>query len=817
MATTLESLKELTTWEDYRQFMKELLQQLPEDGCPIYVSKEKIDFEIGGKPWRGVAVLAGPKGEQSVRKLKKDGVQFREGTSRREGKDLRVEGIDSGALKAAGVTLKKLQLGWSILGFTGEEVDVAELQKRVTKLIASIKKNSVLPEMDPKLGPLLEQASARASQAEKLLKGPDPSGAEALIKEGEDLLGRAIVGVLEDAPQPAPAAAATELEARRQELVDELKDAASLEEPANEGVLKQAATKVREVEGALGKKDFEQAGKLLDETEDLLTLIEEGPEADGDPDLPGLGDWKAYRGFVKAHLKRLPGEGGPIFVSKKKFAFVIKNKPYQGYAVLIGNKGRVTMQALKKDGVLFREGTCKKDGKKLLVGGIPALLIKGAAKTFLKLRVGRKIVPHGVLPPDDEPQVSDEAKQAPAPKAAQKMSPAMVRKVQEVADALMKLREAADGLKKAGVSDEPFRSDFAKLTNELGNTAQAAIPDKEKEAKLKQLKTKVVEKTLDASVAGLDPADPKTGPLIEKQLKARFGVSFKFREEKTSGGTKKADPKKEGETLKSLYQTMAKCPVFPKSHLTKIELTLRPSTATSEGGVYYEDDKLAGIECKRPKDSLDYSTQLGSPAYFPDGVEDACKPANSDPVKYFNWATLHEVAHAVDAKNNFMGTNGGGEKYGSWTEYGNNVAPIAKVVAAHFGAGLTDPKDLAALEAHAAALMKKKGIKPARSPEEKAKRPDLERWIFDVREDKKIWWDGAECNRLAIGGVVYQEAYTYGGGQWNSYKLSARKRGIHGYQFRASGEWFAELYAAYYSEKLKPAHPFVPDLKNLEK
>jgi hypothetical protein len=41
--------------------------------------------------------------------------------------------------------------------------------------------------------------------------------------------------------------------------------------------------------------------------------------------------------------------------------------------------------------------------------------------------------------------------------------------------------------------------------------------------------------------------------------------------------------------------------------------------------------------------------------------------------------------------------------------------------------------------------------------------------------------------------------------------LDARKRGIHGYQFRAPGEWFAELYAAYYMGMLKPEHPAVKD------
>ena len=62
-------------------------------------------------------------------------------------------------------------------------------------------------------------------------------------------------------------------------------------------------------------------------------------------------------------------------------------------------------------------------------------------------------------------------------------------------------------------------------------------------------------------------------------------------------------------------------------------------------------------------------------------------------------------------------------------------------------------------------------------------------------------------------GRVYQKAYD---SEWNSYEYAARTKGIHGYQFRAQYEWFAELYAAYYSKKLKPAHPAVKWLKELE-
>ena len=42
-----------------------------------------------------------------------------------------------------------------------------------------------------------------------------------------------------------------------------------------------------------------------------------------------------------------------------------------------------------------------------------------------------------------------------------------------------------------------------------------------------------------------------------------------------------------------------------------------------------------------------------------------------------------------------------------------------------------------------------------------------------------------------------------------------RKQGLTGYQFRAPGEWFAELYAAFKANILGPKHPARDWLKKL--
>ncbi len=112
----IESLEDLQSWEDYKEFLKHQLKLMEGPGQPFFVSKEKISFDIDGTPWNGYAVLAGPKGAPCARKLQKEGVLFREGTCTRQGKELQVDGLDPKLVKAASKTLKKLLLGYKIAG-----------------------------------------------------------------------------------------------------------------------------------------------------------------------------------------------------------------------------------------------------------------------------------------------------------------------------------------------------------------------------------------------------------------------------------------------------------------------------------------------------------------------------------------------------------------------------------------------------------------------------------------------------------------------------------------------------------------------------
>jgi hypothetical protein len=882
MPPHLDSLEQLTAWETYCAFMKERLVQLPKGECSFYLSKKKLDFNEGGKSWKGHAVLVGPKADVVAKAMNKEGVQFLEGTCTADGKEFTVVGIEPSLLKLAASTLKRTKLGFKIVGAEGPDsadgleaapssasasgaatTDPGLLNKRLELLSADIERAAEVATKATE--PFVKQARARIKQAEALLVS-NPVRAAELLQEGEEFLRQAQLGALEGG-KPTEAA---EIETRRQELLAALAEAKALKDPANDALLKQVEKDLGAVLTSLGKKDYARAGAQLDWIDGQLALVVEGGDPADDPDLTMLSDWAAYRKFLKAQLKRAK-EGGPIFISRERQTFTIEGKEFKGHALLWGPKAKASELALKRNGILFMEGTCKVDGKDVKVAGVKKKLFVGATKTMIKLRLGKKLVPDGALLPDED-ESAESAKDDPTGKKS------LDKQIKEVADGLVKLRESIEKQRKAVPALEQTAKDKRKRSDELtaaarkksddakdstkdwddaaaalqaadaahyaakeaGRQATRAETDlremterlhrikdspakpKDKEAELKKLKADVAAKQLDATIANVDINDPKAGKLIADQIKKRFGVQFTLNKSKITGrdadgrqifkdNDKKVDPAKEAEALKELYLTLAKAPVFPASHLKKLNVSLRPSNSESEGGVYYGDSKTAEITCRRPKESFDYGKQLADPGAFPDGVDENCKPANNDPVNYFDWATLHEVAHAVDAKYGFMSTTRMGQPaYGKWTEHKNDVGPIASAAVGQFGGSLSGPDQKKLTDFASKTAKAKPGKGPApKTPEETA----VKGWIDGIRVNKGLWWNGPQSKALAVGTRVYQEAYE---NWWISYDLEARKRGIHGYQFRAPGEWFAELYAAYYSDKLKPSHPIVPDLTKLE-
>ncbi|MEO7057654.1 MAG: hypothetical protein ABI281_07525 [Caldimonas sp.] len=303
---------------------------------------------------------------------------------------------------------------------------------------------------------------------------------------------------------------------------------------------------------------------------------------------------------------------------------------------------------------------------------------------------------------------------------------------------------------------------------------------------------------LDALVADLPDDIPQE--VLTEAVQARYGIVVKqydHRNDKKTGATRTAaNPKAPDKALKGLYRVLGKVPLKDTGKVTLID-----RYTAEEGGAAYGGGEI-DLYCGRPGDGkVQEMNKPGEVVPAGQAVDKNCEPVNPK-VKagYFDFATLHEVGHAVDDKKNIMA--GGRNKDAGWLDH--SAADIAAIAAPHL------KYDAAYIQA----MMESKANKPpVKKPPLPAGRNaaewDLQRriaedWVTGVRTTAGLWWHAADCKVRSIGDRVYQEAYA---GEWVSYKLAARAQGVTGYQFRSSAEWFAELYAAYFMKKMNPKHP----------
>ncbi len=229
--------------------------------------------------------------------------------------------------------------------------------------------------------------------------------------------------------------------------------------------------------------------------------------------------------------------------------------------------------------------------------------------------------------------------------------------------------------------------------------------------------------------------------------------------------------------------------------------------ATGRPGV--SNEKFgANISHQLPIDDMDSEEYR---KYLPDNVDKA--------VDAFDFALLHEVGHAVDDNLGFMLRKAKESAYGSWKFHGSNIDVIVDQVAQKYKVHLGDDhwkqeiKDL---------LLRKDVTWPNVAPASadltaRELKNALKLWYKKASVDSgQLWYNQADCEYVETPDHrVYQESYK---NKWTSYPIEERKKGITGYQFRAPGEWFAELYAAYYIKpsKLKKSHPAVAWLSTLK-
>jgi hypothetical protein len=198
-------------------------------------------------------------------------------------------------------------------------------------------------------------------------------------------------------------------------------------------------------------------------------------------------------------------------------------------------------------------------------------------------------------------------------------------------------------------------------------------------------------------------------------------------------------------------------------------------------------------------------------AYDPDKIDDPNKAADEgDPlfgVTRFDKVVRHEIGHAVDNKVGGAATLCAKEENGAWKDYGANHATVVSDMLA----GSTVIKDLesAAKKAVTDAII---AAMAAGKPGDTATKIDeIDDKVVSATDKTKVKADpvvaaASKCgtgknpwyndgNYVDVGGRYYQASY---GKKWVSFSHSARAKKVSQYQFRAPGEWFAEVYATYF-------------------
>ena len=299
--------------------------------------------------------------------------------------------------------------------------------------------------------------------------------------------------------------------------------------------------------------------------------------------------------------------------------------------------------------------------------------------------------------------------------------------------------------------------------------------------------------------------------VIQALAKERFDFKLSIEEGESTGfvlfGTRFFGEDSKVEATKAAKRMMEMMALVPDHVMgnPSIDTVKREDPDGPAGGFYRPSESLIVMKSRPGKTNQQFGTREGCLPM--DNVPDACKPVNEDPVDYFNFATLHEVGHAIDDNLGFMSRNGKGAEFGTWKMHGGDVSEIVDAVAAEFKAPTlkAEIKELI--------LGSDQVVWPTENPTGAVDNAvnKIKAW-YNLAKDrgpgKGAWWHQDESDKITLGDRIYQEAYS---NNWVSYKADARKYGITGYQFRAPGEWFAELYAAYYIKpsKLKPAHPAV--------
>lgn len=295
-------------------------------------------------------------------------------------------------------------------------------------------------------------------------------------------------------------------------------------------------------------------------------------------------------------------------------------------------------------------------------------------------------------------------------------------------------------------------------------------------------------------------------PTLEKMVSVRFALA-------TSGAgsmphTSGSNPANlqpwTADGLRRAWTVMERLPPEQVEGNTRLLHMLRDANQSNGNAYFWGDDVVMGYQS-------DAELTAGTPGDQRVYAAGGQGPGSAAvPVNQFNATLRHEIGHAVDAQLGIMNTWGRQNVAGGWTKYGSYSEFVDAIIAADGGmnghgypdAGLyrramihavsNDVDFTAAVtavggDATAAAAFQNKG--PVRAV-----------WTTGnwTGGGSGPWYTDAW---VTVGGRNFQRAYDNSASLYSFLAAERTARMVTEYQWRAPGEWFAEVYQVYYAEQ----------------
>ncbi len=300
-------------------------------------------------------------------------------------------------------------------------------------------------------------------------------------------------------------------------------------------------------------------------------------------------------------------------------------------------------------------------------------------------------------------------------------------------------------------------------------------------------------------------------PTLEKMVTIRFGMATSGAGSMphTSGSSPANLQPWTADGLRRCWTALESLPPEQIEGNTRLLHMLRDASANNGNAYFWGNDVVMGYQ----NDAELTSNVPGDQRVYAAGGRGAGTAAV--PINQFNATLRHEIGHAVDAQLGLMQTWGQQNAAGGWAKYGSYSTFVDAIIAAAGGMsghGYPDEPLYKRAMVHAVTnTMSFTGALTALGGDAAAAAAFQNKGPVSVVWQPRNWTGGGSGPWytdawVTAGGRNFQRAYDDQASLYSFLAAERAARMVTEYQWRAPGEWFAEVYQVYYAEQEQGKH-----------